>query len=131
MDFEFAEDMNEISGLGGAHERALRAAVIAGAKWWLMHPEADPVITGDDNHCVGDNPDGEALLRAVNETYFNGDDGVKVLLGHVMTPSMYYGAMYHVMWIGEHGWNNYVAAMRLPLHVYSDERTEVRNESTS
>jgi hypothetical protein len=131
MNFEFTDDMNEISGLGGAHERALRTAVTAGAQWWVAHPEGDPIITGDDATCEAGNGDGESLLRAVNGTIFTGDDGVKVPLGNAMTPSMYYAAMYHVMWIGEHGWNNYVCAMRLPLQFYSDDKPEARNESPS
>lgn len=130
MSFEFTDDMNEISGLGGAHERALRTAVVSGAKWWLLHPEADPIIEGDESLCKGGNPDGEALLRAVNETIFTGDDGVKVPLENVLTPSMYYAAMYHIVWIGEHGWDNYATAMRLPLRFYGS-KDEVRNESAS
>jgi hypothetical protein len=131
MNFEFTEDMNEISGLGGAHERALRAGVITGAKWWTLHPEADPEIEGTDREYRGTNADGESLLRAVNETLFTCDDGVKVPLQAVLTPHMYYAVMYHIMWIGEHGWSRYAQAMRAPLQLHDTSTTEGIDESTT
>jgi hypothetical protein len=127
--FEFTDDMNEISGLGGAHERALRAAVLAGARWWVIHPEGDPIIEGDDKECCGTNADGRSLMRAVNETIFTCDDGVKVPLSTVFTPAMYYAAMYHIVWIGEHGWDHYARAMRVPLQLHPS--TEGLDESAS
>lgn len=123
MNCEFTPEMNEISGLGGAHERALRLAVVTGAKWWEDNPEAHATVEGDCESCWGMNADGVKLLRAINNTVFTRDDGVKVPLAHVLTPDMYYAAMHHVMWIGHHGWSAYVAAMSHPFPIF-DTHTE-------
>lgn len=128
--FQFTEDMHEISGLGGAHERALRAAVSAGAMWFSLHPDADPIIEGDDIGCRGANADGESLLRAINGVLFAGDDGVKVNLGTVLTSSMYYAALYHIVWIAEHGWDDYASAMHLPLRIFEEGSAQKKRQKT-
>jgi hypothetical protein len=121
MNFEFTPQMNEISGLGGEHERALRLGVTTGAHWWVEHPEAHATVEGDCKSCWGENPDGVSLLRSINDAVFTRDDGTKVPLAHVLTPSMYYAVMHHVMWIGHHGWASYITAMSEPFALYPEQ----------
>lgn len=114
MPFEFSEDMDPISGLGGVYERACRAAVCAGAKWFAEHPHAHPALDGDMGRgelIEGVNTEGCALLAAIRATLVTMDDGSKITLGEFMTPAMYYVVLYHVTWIGAFGWNWYVAKM--------------------
>lgn len=122
--FTFTEDMAEVTGLGGVDERACRTAVCAGAAWWADHPEADPVVEGDnetDGFIFGGNDEGRALVDAINNAYVAMDDGVKVRLAEYMTPAMYYVVFHHVMYIGRFGWKAYVEQMRLPLMVMAPQ----------
>lgn len=117
MKFQFTEGMNEVSGLGGAHERALRTGVIAGARWFAEHEGATPLFREGDIPC---NTDAVSLLDAVNFAEFVGDDGTKEPLTNVLTSFARYAILYHATWIGQHGWENYVRAMSSPFNFYND-----------
>jgi hypothetical protein len=119
--YEFTDDMCQISGYGGDYERACRAAVAVGATWVTLHPFAEPQIDGNNGvsgYVRGANEDGAQMLDCIDDQPFTMDDGRKVPLGDVLTPSMYYVALYHITWIAEHGWNAYAEQMRsaTPLH---------------
>lgn len=121
--FEFSDAMNEITGVGGMEERACRAAVRAGAQWWLQHPNAHPVVDGSTDFpglVFGMNEEGTALVAAIKATPFTRDDGSKVTLEECMTHAMYYVALHHIMFIGTFGWPSYVNMMTGPLKLYSD-----------
>lgn len=122
--FDFDEQMNEISGLGGEVERACRAAVCTGATWWLSHPQGDPVVDGDMRArpatIHGVNDEGRSLIAAIRETPFTRDDGAKVTLGDYLTHGMYYLILHHVMWIGSFGWKWYVEKMSAPFLIVNE-----------
>lgn len=122
--FEFTERMNEISGYGGAYERACRAMVCAGAQWCALHPQANPVFVGFAD-IVGwieeANEDARALREAIFATPFTMDDGRKVRLGDEVTGAMFHAAIHHIMWIAVHGWNAYRERMEAPLQLFTED----------
>lgn len=66
--FEWQEGTRQISGFGGAYERACRAMVAAGCKWWSDHPEAEPKFSGFKGIygiVTEDNEDAKALTAAI------------------------------------------------------------------
>ena len=105
--YQFNDDMNEISGFGGEYEAACRRMLAGALEWLDAHPEANPQFTGIKN-VIGvikdDNGDGEALSNAAMAAA--GDYG----------PS---GAQHHAviaaaLWIKANGWDAYIKAMTHP-----------------
>jgi hypothetical protein len=121
--FEFTEQMNEISGYGGAYERACRAAVCSGARWFAHHMTAHPQFgrwTMAHGLVNPINMDAHALLAAIEDTDFIRDDGVHVPLAEQMTREMTQIALYHVLYIAKKGWNAYVQKMSAPVAVFDE-----------
>lgn len=89
-DYEYTEDMSEVSGLGGEYEEACRKMVIAGAQWL------------DENG------------KSANEDY-DADEELKRVMADavddVPTGAMMHGAFRHVSYIDRHGWEAYVEKM--------------------
>lgn len=120
-EFEFTEDMNEISGLGAEYERSCRAAVIAGSHWALDHPDAEPAIegyTGGDGWVKPQNMAGTSLLAAIEAAAFTMDDGRKITLGELLTPNQYVLVLQHIGLIAQMGWNAYAEKMRGTVRCY-------------
>lgn len=122
-DIEWLPSMEaEVSGFGDEHwdyEKACRDMVIAGAKWLAEHPDAEPEIgemtAGDGDVTVSfygvvsaRNEDGEELLEAITEPV-EGPTG-----------AMVHGAVQHVFYIMENGWERYVDMMQEPEEVSDD-----------
>lgn len=100
--FQWAEDMNEVSGFGGYYERCCRTAITAGADWCLQNPHADP----------------SEIEKAIGAALVTRDDGSKVPLQYELTSTQMGVAMHHVRYIAEHGWEKYRETMSAPLKVY-------------
>lgn len=115
--YEFTEAMNEVSGYGGTHENACRAAVCAGAAWFATHPGADPIFIGGLPH----NEDAASIAAVIGTTWFTHEDGTRAQLGDFLTPAMFTQVMVHVYHIAKHGWNAYVQKMSAPVTVVEDE----------
>jgi hypothetical protein len=121
--FEFTETMNEVSGLGGAYERACQRIVTAGARWCAWHPEADLHFSEhpDARGFVESlSSDARMLRRVIDTTPFTTDDGRKVTLADEMTPAMYHTAIVHILYIATHGWNAYRDKMSAPFVIVED-----------
>jgi hypothetical protein len=120
-DFEFTEKMNEISGYGGCHERACRAGVRAGARWFSEHPGAKPEFAWLQRTPIRAlTIDAQWLLTAIEEADFVRDDGVHVRLGEQLTEEMMVFILFHALYIASHGWNSYVAKMTAPVESFED-----------
>lgn len=112
--FKFTDSMNEVSGYGGAYEDACRAAVCAGAAWFAVHQDADPIFIDGLPH----NEDAESLAAAIGNTPFV---GTTAKLGDFLSTAMFTMVMLHVYYIAKHGWNAYVAKMTAPATVVEEE----------
>lgn len=103
--FEWTEDMREISGFGGGYERACRAMVSAGCKWWSERPDADPQFHGFRGIygvIAEDNDDAKALSKAVTDA-----------AGGDCTGAMHQAAISHVFgWRKLGSWLAYQQKMR-------------------
>jgi len=132
--YEFTDDMNEVSGYGGDYERACRAAIAVGATWVSLHPAAEPEVDGNNGisgYVRGANEDGAKMLDCIDDQPFRMDDGREVKLGDVLTPAMYYVALYHIGFITEFGWNAYAEKMRSPTPLRPDARTKVSDDDAN
>lgn len=127
-EFDFTDDMDQISGVGGDYERACRAAVQTGSMWVALHPSEQPKVegvTGGANDGPGvvfaANPSGESFLSTIRETAFTMESGRTLKLGDVLTSQQYLLVLTHIGMIAELGWNSYAAVMRR-------EQTYIRRE---
>lgn len=114
-DYEFTDDMREISGFGGDYEAACRAMVVAGVEWFDEHPDAEPKFkklrgqteSGEEIRFHGgkfpDNDDAEALCDAMNEAAKAAGGGASGAMMEYCTN--------HVGFVREHGWDEYVELM--------------------
>lgn len=121
--FEFTESMNEVSGLGGAYERACRGIVTAGARWCAWHPHAQLVFSERPDargFVEAQTADARTLRRVIDTTPFTTDDGRKVTLADEMTPAMYHTAIVHILFIAANGWNTYRDKMSAPFLIVED-----------
>lgn len=115
--FKFTDEMNEVSGYGGAYEDACRAAVCAGAAWFAAHPDADPIFVDGLPH----NDDAEAIAAAIGNTAFTSENST---LGDFLSKAMFSMVMFHVYYIAKHGWNAYVAKMSAPAIIENEDESE-------
>ena len=103
MEYEYTEDMDEISGFGGAYEAACRQMVLAGVKWLKEHPEASPQFHGWKGVAgviAEDNDDANSLSKAIVEVVPD------------CSGAMYGSAVSHALYIHANGWDKYAALMR-------------------
>lgn len=94
--YEFNDDMEEISGLGGAYEDCCRRMFQAAMEWLDAHPDADPQFASPK-----DNADaclmGRAALDAAGDYRPSG--------------SQMQAALSSAMWVRTNGWEKYVEGM--------------------
>lgn len=106
-DFEFTDDMGEISGFGGSYEEACRSMVVAGAEWLDENPEADiewSEFEGVMGVAIPENGDAEDLQRVMSEAAEEvGDEPPSGAMMHAATR--------HVAHVSVHGWDSYVETM--------------------
>ena len=113
-DREWTEDMGQISGSGGAYERACRVMVLAGLDWLGEHPDAEPKFHGYENVTgilVPDDDDAKAMIdhmiaaaKAYGKEYEDDDDGV--------TGAMVQFTVGHARMAHTKGWEAYQKMMR-------------------
>lgn len=123
-EFEFTEQMNEISGYGGMYERACRIGVRTGAQWFASHLHAHPEFgqSSDTASFIQPlNEEGYGLLAAIEEADFVRDDGVHVPLAEQMTREMMSMVLFHTLYIAKKGWNNYMKKMTAPIAVLEED----------
>lgn len=131
IDFEYTEDMNEITGLGSDYERGCRTGVLAGMRWVIEHPGAEPAIngySGEDGWLQPQNMAGTSLLAAIEAAPFTLDNGTKLCLGELLTPNQYLFVLQHIGFIAQMGWDAYAQKMRTPVSRYDSENYDEREE---
>jgi hypothetical protein len=104
MEYQFTDDMREISGFGDGYEDMCRQMVVAGLQWLDAHPNADPQFHSYQNVMgilIEDNDDAKALTEAVVAPSDGGCSG-----------AMHQAAMSHIFYIRKHGWEKYRAEMQ-------------------
>jgi len=102
--YQYTEDMGEISGFGGGYEQACRDMVLAGLKWLEENPDADPKFQGYKNVfglILDDNDDAKALTKVMLAACKEGATG-----------AMHHASVSHVMFISKNGWEEYCKKMR-------------------
>jgi hypothetical protein len=110
--YVYREDSREISGFGGAYEKACQIMVVAGMEWFDEHPDAVPHFAGyqgvmgiiteedDDAKALG------AWMVAAADAY-DPNGGV--------TGAMHQATVSHVLWAHENGWDPYLDKMSILL----------------
>lgn len=102
MKYQFTENMQEISGMGGGYEKACRNMVIAGLEWFDKNPDADPKFEQFKNIygiTANENKDMKAMQDAM----------LKVCEG--CSGAMMQATTNHVLFIKANGWDKYVEEM--------------------
>ena len=100
--YKFKEGMGEISGFGGSYEKACRAMLDAGLRWFDDNPDANPQYKGFEGVygiLSEDNEDAKALSSAVTSVVDN------------CTGAMHQAVASSVLFIRKNGWDKYVGAM--------------------
>lgn len=103
MEYEFTDEMGEISGFGGRYEDTCRVMVVAGLKWLDENPEADPKFTAYKNIygvISEDNKDVKTLTKVMVEA--SGND---------CTGAMHQATVGTVLWIKHRSWAEYIEMM--------------------
>lgn len=111
---EWAEDMGEISGMGGSYEAGCRAMVLAGIRWLDEHPKADPCFKGFKNvfgFIADDNDDAKALTKAIMDAEIV-DDGKRIRCGEQATGAMHHATVQHCLAYKRLGWEEYSRQLR-------------------
>lgn len=106
-EFEWTDEMDEISGFGEEgmwdYEQACRDMVIAGAEW-IGENESDPEFTEIDGVT--------GIINAENDAAEGLTDAMAdAVEGDSPTGAMMHTCVAHVLWIAEHGWDEYVERM--------------------
>jgi hypothetical protein len=99
--YEWRDGMGEISGLGGDYEAACRRMLRQGLAWLDAHPKADPQFSWFKcvyGLVIDDNDDAKALFEAICE-------------GVDPTGAMHQAVVGACLFVREHGWEAYCAAM--------------------
>ena len=105
--YQFNDNMDEISGFGGEYEATCRKMLTAALEWLDVHPDANPQFSGFKGIygvIKDDNGDGEALSNAAIAGA--GEFGP--------TGAMHQAVISAALWIKTNGWNAYVKAMTHP-----------------
>ncbi len=114
--YEWTDDMREISGFGGGYELVCRAMVSAGAKWLDDNPARQPKFHGYKN-ITGiieeDNYDAKALTEAVlNADVPVGFNGTPQKAREGCTGAMHQFTISHALHAHSVGWPEYQRIMR-------------------
>lgn len=105
MEYQYTDDMAEISGFGGGYEEGCRKMVVAGLKWFDEHPDADPKFHGY-----------EGIYGVISEDNEDAKQLTEVMVAapgeHGCTGAMHQATVGHVLHIRAVGWDKYVEEMR-------------------
>jgi len=103
MDYEFTQEMGEISGLGGGYEAACRAMLKAGLEWFDAYPDLAPEFQTYENiYGIAEekNEHAKALTEAILEP-----------VGGDCTGAMHQAVTSSLLWIRGNSWDAYVKVM--------------------
>ena len=109
VEYEWTDDMGEITGLGGALEEACRRMLFAGLAWFDSHPKARPAFRGGLDALEPLNEDADDLWKVFDAI------GAKDATGFALPALLY---------IRRNGWRRYQDLMRQNQEARSDGEVE-------
>lgn len=113
--YDWREEMGEISGFGDTYEAACRSMLVAALDFWDGQDESfDPKYKGFEDVygvCLDDNDDAKKLDEAIMDAEIVYGDGTRERCGDGASGAMHQAVISHAFFVRKNGWERYVQEM--------------------